>query len=175
MAMTSMPNGGKLTAKQTRFVAEYLIDLNAAGAARRAGYSPAMADQASRTLLQKPTIRTAISARQAEQLAKADLAAVRVLEEYGRVAFADVRMFFGHDGNLKGISELTAEQGSALASFEVIVKSALVNDGKAVEIHKIRLWDKLRALEALAKHFGLLVDKVEHGGDVTYKWQDGPA
>jgi phage terminase small subunit len=34
-----------LTYKQQRFVAEYLLDLNAAQAAIRAGYSPASAEQ----------------------------------------------------------------------------------------------------------------------------------
>lgn len=39
-----------LTAKQTRFVAEYLVDLNATQAAIRAGYSRKSAEQqASRT------------------------------------------------------------------------------------------------------------------------------
>jgi phage terminase small subunit len=33
-----MPSSAKLTAKQARFVAEYLVDGNGAGAAVRAGY-----------------------------------------------------------------------------------------------------------------------------------------
>ena len=34
------------------------------------------------------------------------------------------------------------------------------------EVHEVRFWDKVRALEDLAKHFGLFVEKVEHTGSV---------
>ena len=47
----------KLTAKQRRFVEEYLIDLNATQAAIRAGYSPATAGAIGSENLKKPEIR----------------------------------------------------------------------------------------------------------------------
>ena len=31
-------------------------------------------------------------------------------------------------------------------------------------VHKIRLWDKNSALEKLAKHLGMFVERVEHTG-----------
>jgi hypothetical protein len=34
------------------------------------------------------------------------------------------------------------------------------------------LWDKPKALEMLAKHFGLLLERVEHSGGIELKWQD---
>jgi hypothetical protein len=48
-----------------------------------------------------------------EKLARNALTADRVLEEYCRLAFADIRSFFGGDGNLKPIQDLTEEQGSS--------------------------------------------------------------
>jgi hypothetical protein len=36
---------------------------------------------------------------------------------------------------------LTAEQGAALAGFEVLIKNAKAGDGQIDEIHKIKLWD----------------------------------
>lgn len=42
-----------LTPKQARFVEEYLIDLNASDAARRAGYSRKTADEIGRRYLEK--------------------------------------------------------------------------------------------------------------------------
>ena len=44
---------GKLTEKQKRFVQEYLVDLNATAAARRAGYSEKTADRIGPELLGK--------------------------------------------------------------------------------------------------------------------------
>lgn len=50
----------KLTHKQARFVEEYLIDLNATQAARRAGYSAKTAGQMGERLLKKVEIKQAI-------------------------------------------------------------------------------------------------------------------
>lgn len=49
-----------LTPKQKRFVAEYLIDLNATAAARRAGYSAKTADRIGPELLGKTCVSQAI-------------------------------------------------------------------------------------------------------------------
>jgi phage terminase small subunit len=52
-----------LTAKQSRFVDEYLIDLNATKAAIRAGYSAKTAQAISTENLSKPLIQAAIAER----------------------------------------------------------------------------------------------------------------
>lgn len=49
-----------MTKKQKRFVEEYLIDLNAAQAAIRAGYSPKAAYSIGSENLRKPEIRACI-------------------------------------------------------------------------------------------------------------------
>ena len=49
-----------LTPKQARFVEEYLIDLNATAAAKRAGYSAKTAEQQGYQLLQKTLVQQAI-------------------------------------------------------------------------------------------------------------------
>jgi len=54
-----------LTAKQERFIAEYLIDMNASAAARRAGYSERTAGKIGSENLQKPDIQEEIARRRA--------------------------------------------------------------------------------------------------------------
>jgi phage terminase small subunit len=161
-----------MNARQARFVAEYLVDLNATQAAIRAGYSPATAKQMGTENLSKPVIKHAIEVEQAKSLAATGLTRERVLEEMRRLAFADMRGFFNEDGSLKAIREMNAEQGSQLAGLEVIIKNAEAGDGHMDRVHKFKLWDKTRALEQLAKHFGLLVDKVEHSGGLEISWKD---
>jgi hypothetical protein len=51
------------------------------------------------------------------------------------------------------VQDLDEERGACLASLEVLIKNAKDGDGHTAEVHKFRLWDKTRALEALAKHF----------------------
>lgn len=158
-----MPPASTLTPKQRRFVAEYLIDLNATQAARRAGYSSRVAKQQGTENLAKPIIKAALAAGRAQQLQTADLSAARVLEELRRLSMVDMRSFYDAAGNLKPIHALTPEQGSQLASVEVIVKNAEAGDGHTDRVHKIRVWDKPRSLELLAKHFALLVERVHVG------------
>lgn len=57
----------KLTAKQQRFVDEYLIDLNATQAAIRAGYSAASARSAAARNMSNVNIKTYIKTRMAEK------------------------------------------------------------------------------------------------------------
>lgn len=161
-----------LTAKQRRFVAEYLIDLNATEAAKRCGYSPRTAMQQGSRLLCSAEISRAVAAAQEKQLHRADLTAARVLEELRRLAFADTRAFFDATGNLRPIHELSAEQGSQLAGIEVIKKNAEAGDGHIDTIHKIKLWDKTRSLEMLCKRFGLLVERIDMNGALEITWKE---
>lgn len=96
---------------------------------------------------------------------KADLSAVRVLEELRRLAFSDVRALFDEQGNLRPLHTLNDEEAACIASLEVIVKNAQAGDGHTDTIHKIKVWDKTRTLELLAKHFALLTEVVRHDGD----------
>ena len=58
---------GKLTAKQAKFVTEYLVDLNATAAAGRAGYSD---PNIGRQLITKPNVAEAIESAQKDREAR---------------------------------------------------------------------------------------------------------
>lgn len=150
-----------MTPKQERFVAEYLVDLNAKQAAIRAGYSDKNAEVTASKLLRVPKVAAAVGAGKARQLDTAELSASRVLEELRRLAFADLRRLFDEHGNLKPINQLTADEAACLAGFEVIKKNAEAGDGVIDTIHKVKVLDKTRSLEMLAKHFALLVERVQ--------------
>jgi phage terminase small subunit len=77
----------KLAAQQLRFVDEYLLDLNAAQAAIRAGYSARTAYTVGPRLLRDPRIAAAVSAAQAARSERTGITADRVLGELNRLAF----------------------------------------------------------------------------------------
>jgi phage terminase small subunit len=154
-------DGEVLTPKQTRFVAEYLIDLDSAAAARRAGYSKKTAQQLGYQLLQHPSVRRAVMEGKAKQLDRAAITAADVLRELGRVAFANMRDYFDEHGDAKHPGQLTVEQGAGLAGWEVLIKNAKAGDGVTDTIHKVKLGEKVRALEALGKHHRLFVERIE--------------
>lgn len=68
-----------MTPKQTAFVQEYLVDLCATAAARRAGYSERRAAEIGYQLLQKTTVAAAIHAAQAKREKRTEIKADDVL------------------------------------------------------------------------------------------------
>lgn len=96
-----------MTAKQVRFVAEYLVDLNAKQAAIRAGYSPRSAEFQGSKLLADRKVSQALAEGQARQLEKAELSAVLTKEAIRRHvaadAHGDIRNLFDDKGNLRPI------------------------------------------------------------------------
>ncbi len=67
-------------------------------------------------------MKALVETGKAEKLARNALTTDRVLEEYRRLAFADIRTFFDANGNLLPVQDLDEEQGPCLASFEVRVQ-----------------------------------------------------
>lgn len=161
-----------MTPKQERFIAEYLVDGNATQAAIRAGYSAKTAYSIGEENLRKPEIASAVRAAHDQLLAKTGITAERVLQEMGRLAFSDVSRLFRQDGSLKALSELTPEDSACIASFEVIIKNAEAGDGHTDKVHKLKVWDKSKNLEMLGKYFGMFIEKVEHRGDISIKWEE---
>jgi phage terminase small subunit len=154
--------GRKLTARQERFVAEYLLQPNATQAAAKAGYSAKTADRIGPELLGKTCVAQAIAAAQAKRAERAEINADRVLAEVARLAFADVRALFDDDGRLRPIHQLTAEAAAAISSFEVVTRRTPGGEAADIEhVARVRTFDKGSALVLLAKHLGLAPDRLQ--------------
>ncbi len=80
-----------LTPKQTAFVHEYLVDLNATQAALRAGYSKKTAFRIGSENLQKPEIAAALQDAMAKRAKRTAITADNVLRELWAIATADPR------------------------------------------------------------------------------------
>jgi phage terminase small subunit len=156
----------ELTAKQRRFVEEYLVDLNASAAARRAGYSARRADQQGLENLRKPEIAAAIQAAMEERGRRTEITADRVLLELARIAFFDPRKLFNPDGSPKALHELDDDTAAAIAGLEVLEEF----DGHGEDriqigvVKKYKVADKNTALTNAMRHLGLYKDKVELTG-----------
>lgn len=157
----------KLTAKQKKFVEEYLIDLNATQAAIRAGYSPNTAQEQSSRLLSNVMVKNEIDKAMAERSRRTGINQDRVLRELAKIAFVnpnDVINF--RDATVKITSE---ENLAAIASIKV--KKIPGEYGDATE-REVKLYDKLRALDLLGRHLGMFKDKIEINGDMGVKIVD---
>lgn len=85
----------KLTAKQSLFVKEYLVDLNATQAAIRAGYSKKTAASIGDENLRKPAIKEALDKAIKKRADKVEITAEKVLRdlEDARIAARADRQF----------------------------------------------------------------------------------
>lgn len=144
-----------LPPRREAFVREYLVDLNAAQAAIRAGYSRKTAEKIGWELLQQPEVRAAIDAAKAARASRVELKADDVLRELLAIARADLSEAFDEAGAVKKLRDIPAEVRRALAAYEPGEWGV-----------RLKFWDKTRALELLAKHLKLLTDKVEHSGSI---------
>ena len=97
---------------------------------------------------------------QQKWLQKTEITASRTLEELRRLAFADPKGLFDEKGNLKAINDIPEDLRACIASIEVVKRNLVTGDGMVDQVHKIRFWSKAVALELLAKHQGLLEEKV---------------
>lgn len=158
--MPKPPKGKKLTDKQARFVQEYLVDLNATQAAIRAGYCERAAYAMGAENLTKPVIAEAIAKKQEKLQKKTEITIERVLQEYARVALLDPTKIW-ENGRIKEIHEMDEDTRRAIAGIEVTTGG----NAKIPEIlKKIKLWDKVKALDSLGKHLGMFVDRKELSG-----------
>lgn len=133
-----------LTARQERFVEEYMIDLDAKNAAIRAGYSARSAKTLGPRLTKMKNVAARIEEEKAKRARRTGITAERVLRELAQLAFFDASKCLGMlNGDMEKMEELERETASIAA----------IKIGKGgIEI---RFHDKTRALELLGRHMGI--------------------
>ena len=142
-----------LTPKQKRFVAEYLLDLNATAAAKRAGYSEKTACEQAARLLANVKVQTAVQEAEQARQERTEITQDMVLREMSKLAFFDIRKMFDKNGKPLDISALDADTAAALVGLDV--QDVTDNDGNYIGfVKKYKMADKIRALELLGKHLG---------------------
>lgn len=157
----------RLSYRQQRFVAEYVKDQNAGPACIRAGYTKHASRRVGCALLKNLAIKDAIQKRLKRINDKCEVTAEKVVRELWRVGNANIAGLFNENGGFRSLSEMTEDQQHIIAAIdEDELFEGLGHDRKKVGVtKKVRLWDKVRALEILARKFKLLTDKMEHSFD----------
>lgn len=93
---------------------------------------------------------------------KAEVTIARVLDEMRKLGFSDLRRAFDDSGRLKLPQEWDDDFAASVASVEVVTRN--IGDGEVEHVHKIKVWDKNSALEKIAKHLGMFIERHEHSG-----------
>lgn len=148
----------KLTAKQARFVKEYLVDGNATQAAIRAKYSKKTAEQIGYQLLQNSSVRRAVADGQAKQAQKLEITADQIAAELVKLGFSNMADYMDVDPRTGQPSlnwaKLSRDQAAALTEVST-------EQGKVGVKVRFRLADKRSALVDLAKLLGFWKERSE--------------
>lgn len=147
-----------MTPKQSRFVDEYLLDLNATKAAIRAGYSKNTANEQAAQLLGKPEIIAAIDQAKAERALRTKINADWVLNRLVDEVTADVADLYDENNKLKPVKEwpLIWRQGLIAGIDTQQLSEGYRSDRWNVgELVKVRMSDRVRRLEMIGKHIGV--------------------
>lgn len=169
-----------MTPKRKRFVQEYLVDLNAAKAYRRAGFkgNDNVCAVEGHRLLSIPNVAAAVRAGMEKRAVRTEITQDRVLAELAKIGFADMRKLLRWTGNLPkmdvSVAEETGEVEISVANFVQLFDSDDLDDDIAACIAeisqtregvlKVKLHDKQAALVSIGRHLGMFKDRVEHTG-----------
>lgn len=156
-----------LKPKQLKFVKEYLIDQNAARAAKAAGYIAKNKRSAGHTLLTNSDIAKAVKEGIAEQVKTAERRAAergitkeRWLRKLELIAFANIDQYVTVNNdhvNIIATKERDCELGHAIKKLSET--QTQYGGSTGIELHS-----PLHALEIIGKHYGWIKDQIEHSG-----------
>lgn len=138
-----------LTPMEEAFCREFLVDKNGAKAAVRAGSTSKDPKHTAYRFMHNPLVLRRIHGLMAAQNDRVEITADLVLSELRAIATSDLAEFFDEYGDLRPIHDIPAPARRTLASVEV-------DDQRGDKtVRRVKLWDKLRALELLGKHLKL--------------------
>jgi hypothetical protein len=142
---------GTLSAKQLRFVQEYLVDLSATQAAMRAGYSAKTARSIGSENLTKPDIQNAIAVSVAEQKARLELDADEMVRMLSAIVLLDrneliecrrvaCRHCYSPNDDPQ---ETPAEQAARRKQYDELVRQVAANSQPGLPIANLPPFDPL--------------------------------
>lgn len=152
-----------MNARQRRFVEEYLVDLNATDAAKRAGYSPRTAYSIGQENLKKPEVLAAIETAKDERAKRVQVRADEVLRELVAIVKTNPSHFTtDDDGRLALADPKDTESWRAVASVKQKTRIIPQKDDEDIIEREVelKLWDKNSAIDKAMRHLNILATDV---------------
>lgn len=147
-----------MTDQQKLFADKYILLNNGTKAAVAAGYSEKSARSQASQLLALEEIEEYIEKQRAKAMSKTGITIEKVLNEYARIAFFDIREIYAPDGEMYNIHQFDDDTAHAIGSIETAEQWEKTEGGKyeiTGTIKKVKPHDKIRALDSISKHLGI--------------------
>jgi len=149
-----------LDKKQKRFCEQYILDFNATRAAIKAGYSKDSARSIGCQLLTKVNIKHEINELIEKRKEKLIVNQEMIIAELAKLSFSDIGQFLDENGRIS-LDDLKEIDTS-------LIQEISQKDTKSGVDIKIKLFSKEKAIEMLAKHLGILIDKLQISPDQSF-------
>ncbi len=168
----------ELSFKQQKFCEGYLLSFNAYRAALDAGYTENTAAKGS--LLHVPKIQAYLKAAMNRSAARAELTHDMLLRELMKIAFCNMGNYYDDYGLPKKMHQLTDEEKAAVSYYQ---RADMCHEDGYIygELVKIKLHNKMQALDKLCKHTGFYkakweplpeVDRSDTPEDIAFEAED---
>ncbi len=165
----------KLTPDQEMFCLEYLKDFNGTQAAIRAGYSEKTASEQASRLLTNVKVQLRLKDAIEEVLGDKAADVKAIIDELKRIAFGDISdvmdwgekevEIFSEDGSQsykKKINVISMKDKNQIGDKSKMIAEISESESMMGRSRKLKMYDKLRAIELLGKYYKMFTDKVEH-------------
>lgn len=163
LGVTSSPAFQALRPFFQKFLEAYFTGLKPTAAMRAAHPALKRPDVAASKALNRDDVQAAIVELREDVASMAGIRPAHILRELAVIAFGDIRELYDEDGALRPVHELSREAAAQIAGLEI----EEITDGWQVvgRVRKVKRTDRVRALEALARHPALFpaAAEVERG------------
>lgn len=158
MAKTDLVTSDKLTERELRFVEEFIVSGNAAGAMKLLGCKASSARQGGYKMLHVPRVAAEVNRRKAERAEKLGIDAEFMLKRLEAEAMAKISEIFNKNGTLKPIHDWPDIFQMGLVAG-VNVEELYEGRGKdrvlIGYLKKVRFSDRFPRLKALGDHINV--------------------
>lgn len=147
----------KLTNKQKAFVREYQKDFNATRAVKEAGYQTNYPAEMGYQLLHKTPVKDEVAQVIEKQAEVANIGVQKILEELMFIAFGDISQCMSWTDAGVAFIDSTKLTGNITRAISEVNETITAHGGS----RRIKMHDKLKALELLGKYVGMFKEQLE--------------
>jgi phage terminase small subunit len=159
-----------LEPRERMFVGFYLESLKTNDAALKAGYSKHTAATTASLWVSdpkvKPHVYKAVQEAMKRREHRTEVTQDRVLLELARIGFASGKKIVDKKDSIKSLHDMDDDTAAAISSIEIeeIFAGSGSERRRVGHKKKVRFWNKNDALNTMAKHLGMLMEKMELTG-----------
>jgi hypothetical protein len=96
----------------------------------------------------------------------------RIMAEVAAIAFMQVGDLYDDAGQFLKVKAMPPHVQAAIANPETVTGNVDKGDGQSDRLIRVKVWDKPKALDILARMNSMYEERVKHSGEITLGWKE---